>query len=92
MHYDHHLEHHVRPRLNWYELPRPARETGSGAGARLHRVTLPQFFLEVFLTRSYKIEAATTTTHGKQPGRRYRRELCGMDRYVGERLKPPRIA
>ena len=21
LHYDHHLEHHIRPRLNWYELP-----------------------------------------------------------------------
>jgi fatty acid desaturase len=58
LHYDHHLEHHVRPRMHWYELPALRAKLARQPGLSLHRVTLSQFFLEVFLTRSYGTEAA----------------------------------
>ncbi len=60
LHYDHHLEHHIRPRLQWYELPGLRVELSERPGLPLKRVTLPQFFYEVFLTRSY----ASVTTAG----------------------------
>ena len=63
LHYDHHLEHHVRPRLNWYELPALRAKLDREPGLTLHRVTLPQFFLEVFLTRSYDIDVAPASLH-----------------------------
>jgi fatty acid desaturase len=68
LHYDHHLEHHVRPRLNWYELPALREQLARQPGLTLHRVTFTQFFLEVFLTRSYDIEAAPTIPHGIEAG------------------------
>ena len=38
LHYDHHLEHHVRPRLNWYEC-RPCESNWQRQpGLTLHRV------------------------------------------------------
>ena len=45
LHYDHHLEHHIRPRLNWYELPALRAKLAREPELALHRVTLPQFFL-----------------------------------------------
>ena len=49
LHHDHHLEHHIYPRLNWYELPEVRARLALKPGLELHRVTLPQFFTEVFL-------------------------------------------
>ncbi len=44
--------HHIRPRLQWYELPGLRVELSERPGLPLKRVTLPQFFYEVFLARS----------------------------------------
>jgi fatty acid desaturase len=52
LHHDHHLEHHVCPRLSWYELPELRARLAGKPGLQLHRVTLPQFFSEVFLGRA----------------------------------------
>ncbi len=49
LHNDHHLEHHLCPRLNWYELPDVRARLALKPGLELHRVTLPQFFAQVFL-------------------------------------------
>ena len=46
---DHHLEHHICPRLNWYELPDVRARLALQPELELHRVTLAQFFIEVFL-------------------------------------------
>jgi fatty acid desaturase len=61
LHYDHHLEHHVRPRMVWHELPGLRTKLADTPGLPLHRVTLPQFFLEVFFTRGY----VAPTTSGR---------------------------
>ncbi len=63
LHYDHHLEHHIRPRLNWYELPALRERLALDPNLPLHRVTLVQFFVEVFLIRSYSLEASSTEHH-----------------------------
>jgi len=52
LHHDHHLEHHVCPRLSWYELPDLRARLAVKPGLELHRVTLSQFFIEVFLGRA----------------------------------------
>jgi Fatty acid desaturase len=52
LHYDHHLEHHLRPRLHWHELPGLRAKLAAEGRLELHRVTLPQFFFEVFLRRA----------------------------------------
>ncbi len=78
LHYDHHLEHHVRPRLNWYELPALRTELEREPGLALHRVTLPQFFLEVFLMRSYDLEAAMLP--GSEAGRGIRPQSAAQAR------------
>jgi fatty acid desaturase len=57
LHYDHHLEHHIRPRLNWYELPALRARLALDPRLPLHRVTLLQFFVDVFLTRRYPLAA-----------------------------------
>jgi fatty acid desaturase len=49
IHHDHHLEHHIYPRLGWHELPRVRAQLALKPELELHRVTLPQFFVEVFL-------------------------------------------
>jgi fatty acid desaturase len=81
LHYDHHLEHHVRPRLNWYELPALRAKLEREPGLTLHRVTLPQFFLEVFLTRSYDVEAVAPVPHGKVASRGYYETSEARGRY-----------
>ena len=60
LHYDHHLEHHIRPRLNWYELPALRAKLALEPDLPLHRVTLLQFFVDVFLTRRYELSATAT--------------------------------
>ena len=81
LHYDHHLEHHVRPRLNWYELPALREKLAGEPGITLHRVTLSQFFFEVFLTRSYKIDAAPQHSHGMEAGRMYHGAVARQERH-----------
>jgi fatty acid desaturase len=81
LHYDHHLEHHVRPRLNWYELPALRAKLSRQTGIALHRVTLPQFFLEVFLTRSYDIGPAPANAHELETGRTLHQVSAMSDRY-----------
>jgi fatty acid desaturase len=49
LHHDHHLEHHICPRLSWYELPDVRARVALKPGLQLYRVTLPQFFIEVYL-------------------------------------------
>jgi fatty acid desaturase len=62
LHYDHHLEHHIRPRLNWYELPSLREKLSLEPDLPLQRVTFFQFFVEVFLTRRYSLPS-TATNH-----------------------------
>jgi fatty acid desaturase len=52
LHYDHHLEHHLRPRLHWHELPGLRAKLAAEGRPELRRVTLPQFFFEVYLRRA----------------------------------------
>ncbi len=78
LHYDHHLEHHVRPRLNWYELPALRAKLEREPGLVLHRVTLAQFFLEVFLMRSYDVQAAAAL--GSEAGQGFRPMSAARER------------
>ena len=81
LHYDHHLEHHVRPRLNWYELPALREKLAAEPGVTLHRVTLPQFFFEVFLTRSYKFDMPPQHSHEMEAGRIYQGAVTRQERH-----------
>ncbi len=81
IHHDHHLEHHISPRLAWHELPAVREKLVREPGLELHRVTLSQFFLEVFLTRTYDVQAATMTPNGREARRSYQAISVGSERY-----------
>ena len=61
---DHHLEHHICPRMHWYELPDVRARLASESGVELHRVTMAQFLTEVFL-RGAKSSRYTTASAGE---------------------------
>ena len=68
LHYDHHLEHHLRPGLRWHELPRYRAELERAeAVPSSNRVTLGQFAREVFARRS--LEAPTAVPRPQWAGR-----------------------
>ncbi len=79
LHYDHHLEHHIRPGLHWYQLPAFRAELSARESAEsLHRVTLGDFFRDVYLhpaprpivtpipTKKYRYHTAHTASAPKQ--------------------------
>ncbi len=58
---DHHLEHHICPRMHWYELPDVRARLASESGVELHRVTMAQFLTEVFLRGAKSSRYATAS-------------------------------
>jgi fatty acid desaturase len=68
LHYDHHLEHHLRPSLHWHELPGYRAELQRAeAVPASRRVTLRQFVREVFASR--KSQGPTAIPRPKWAGR-----------------------
>ncbi len=68
LHYDHHLEHHLRPGLRWHELPRYRAELDRAeAVPESLRVTPRQFAREVFSRK--KIEPNPAIPAPKWAGR-----------------------
>jgi fatty acid desaturase len=61
LHNDHHLEHHISPRLDWYELPALREKLALEPDLPIQRVTFFQFFAEVFLTRRYSFPSTAAT-------------------------------
>ena len=52
LHYDHHLEHHLRPGLPWHKLPRYRLELAQASAIPApHQVTLARFARAVFLRK-----------------------------------------
>jgi fatty acid desaturase len=68
LHYDHHLEHHLRPGLRWHELPVYRAELERAeAVPPSRRVTLRQFVREVFARK--KAQPSTAIPRPKWAGR-----------------------
>ncbi len=90
LHYDHHLEHHLRPGLRWHELPRYRLELDRlEAVPPSRRVTLRQFARDVFAGR----KAPNAVPRPKWAGRdairaRPRRVDRGSDRRLIEDCPP----
>jgi fatty acid desaturase len=68
LHYDHHLEHHLKPGLHWHELPEYRLELEQlGAVPPSRRVTLGRFVREVFARPGH--QPATAIPRPKWAGR-----------------------
>jgi fatty acid desaturase len=81
LHHDHHLEHHIYPRLSWHELPGVRAQLALKPEIELHRVTLPQFFIEVFLGLTQRQPSGLNAPHDPRMG--LRRHRVGSVRAVG---------
>jgi fatty acid desaturase len=91
IHHDHHLEHHLSPRLAWHKLPAVREGLVLTPGLPLQPVTLPQFFLEVFLARR-RVTPVLTITDGSEVAATPRRELIRISTHGTEDAGAPRDA
>ncbi len=73
IHHDHHLEHHLCPRLSWFELPKVRAQLDLKPGLQLYRVTLPQFLIQVFLGSALRPTLLRPSLMGAAPRPAYSR-------------------
>ena len=88
--HDHHLEHHIYPRLSWHELPDVRAKLAQKPELELHRVTVPQFFLEVFLGGAARPLLSHTSVRRFARRRLPRERRRSVPGHVGGR--PPVVA